>query len=95
MEHSSEESILDILKKINEIDYIDPAEIPNIDLYMDQVTTFMDAQMEAAVEAAGKLAAGPEPPGDGLESGRADEAPDQGTEAGLQFYPGKAAEAGI
>ncbi len=47
MEHSSEESILDILKKINEIDYIDPAEIPNIDLYMDQVTTFMDDHLEA------------------------------------------------
>ena len=42
MERSSEESIMDILKKLNEIDYIDPDEIPNIDLYMDQVTTFMD-----------------------------------------------------
>ena len=47
MERSSEESIMDILKKLNEIDYIDPDEIPSIDLYMDQVTTFMDEHMAA------------------------------------------------
>lgn len=48
MERSSEESIIDILKKLNEIDYIDPDEIPNIDLYMDQVTTFMDEHLAAS-----------------------------------------------
>lgn len=47
MERSSEESIIDILKKLNEIDYIDPDEIPNIDQYMDQVTTFMDEHLAA------------------------------------------------
>lgn len=47
MERSSEESIIDILKKLNEIGYIDPDEIPNIDLYMDQVTTFMDEHLAA------------------------------------------------
>ena len=47
MERSSEESIIDILKKLNEIDYIDPDEIPNIYLYMDQVTTFMDEHRAA------------------------------------------------
>ena len=47
MERSSEESIIDILKKLNEIDYIDPDEIPNIYLYMDQVTTFMDEHLAA------------------------------------------------
>lgn len=47
MERSSEESIMDILKKLNEIDYIDPDEIPSIDLYMDQVTTFMDEHLAA------------------------------------------------
>ena len=47
MERSSEESIIDILKKLNEIDYIDPDEIPNIDLYMDHVTTFMDEHLAA------------------------------------------------
>ena len=36
MERSSEESIIDILKKLNEIDYIDPDEIPNIDLYRSE-----------------------------------------------------------
>ena len=47
MERSSEESNIDIQKKLNEIDYIDPDEIPNIDLYMDQVTTFMDEHLAA------------------------------------------------
>ena len=34
-----------ILESIARIDYIKPDEVPNIDLYMDQVTTFMDAQL--------------------------------------------------
>ena len=34
-----------ILESISRIDYIHPGDIPNIDLYMDQVTTFMDAQL--------------------------------------------------
>ena len=29
----------------NRIDYVKPEDIPNIDLYMDQVTTFMDSQL--------------------------------------------------
>lgn len=47
MKKSNEESIMDIIHKLREIDYINPDEIPNIDLYMDQVTTFMDAHLEA------------------------------------------------
>jgi hypothetical protein len=35
-----------ILENIKEISYIKPNEIPNIDLYMDQVTTFMDQHLE-------------------------------------------------
>lgn len=31
-----------ILENLDNVDYIRPEEIPNIDLYMDQVTTFMD-----------------------------------------------------
>ena len=31
-----------ILQSLDHVDYIRPEEIPNIDLYMDQVTTFMD-----------------------------------------------------
>ena len=37
--------ITDILHRI---DYIKPEDLPNIDLYMDQVTTFMDSQLEAS-----------------------------------------------
>lgn len=34
-----------ILQSISRIDYIKPDDIPNIDLYMDQVTTFMESQL--------------------------------------------------
>ena len=34
-----------ILKSLSNIDYVKPEDIPNIDLYMDQVTTFMDAAL--------------------------------------------------
>ncbi len=34
-----------ILASLEQIDYIKPEDIPNIDLYMDQVTTFMDSQL--------------------------------------------------
>lgn len=34
-----------ILDNLSQVDYIRPEEIPNIDLYMDQVTTFMDKQL--------------------------------------------------
>ena len=33
--------MIDLIRKIQNIDYIPPKDIPNIDLYMDQVTTFM------------------------------------------------------
>ena len=36
-----------ILSSISRIDYIKPEDIPNIDLYMDQVTTFMEEQLAA------------------------------------------------
>ncbi len=36
-----------ILSSLNRIDYIKPDDIPNIDLYMDQVTTFMNEQLSA------------------------------------------------
>lgn len=35
-----------ILSSISRIDYIRPNGIPNIDLYMDQVTTFMEEQLK-------------------------------------------------
>ena len=36
-----------ILTSISEIDYIKPEDIPNIDLYMDQVTTFMESHLSS------------------------------------------------
>ena len=36
-----------ILDHISGMDYIKPEDLPNIDLYMDQVTTFMDTHLEA------------------------------------------------
>ena len=35
-----------ILDSISRIDYIKPEDIPNIDLYMDQVTTFMEEHLK-------------------------------------------------
>ena len=37
-----------ILQSLARIDYIRPDSIPNIDLYMDQITTFMDSQLSSA-----------------------------------------------
>lgn len=34
-----------ILQSISRVDYIKPGDLPNIDLYMDQVTTFMEDQL--------------------------------------------------
>ncbi len=37
-----------ILASISRIDYIKPEEIPGIDLYMDQVTTFMESKLQSS-----------------------------------------------
>ena len=34
-----------LLRKLTQLSYIKPGEVPNIDLYMDQVTTFMDEHL--------------------------------------------------
>ena len=47
MDNATEESIMDIIGKLKKIDYINPEDIPNIDLYMDQGTTFMDEHLAA------------------------------------------------
>ena len=39
-------AILSLLDKLSGIDYINPESIPNLDLYMDQITSFMDDQLE-------------------------------------------------
>lgn len=46
MSNTNEERIRKILSDLQKIDYIKPDEVPNIDLYMDQVTTFMDEHLE-------------------------------------------------
>lgn len=46
MEKTKEEYIRQILNDLKKIDYIKPDEVPNIDLYMDQVTTFMDEHLK-------------------------------------------------
>lgn len=40
--------ILDLLEKLKTIEYINPESIPNIELYMDQVTSFFDGQLAAS-----------------------------------------------
>lgn len=48
MKKSTTKEILDLIRSMQNIDYIDPDEIPNIDLYMDQVTTFMDKHLQSS-----------------------------------------------
>ena len=43
---SNEEYVRKILKELKKMDYIRPEEIPDIHLYMDQVTTFMDEHLK-------------------------------------------------
>lgn len=45
MEKDMKHAILDLLAKLKTIDYIRPESIPSIDLYMDQITSFMDTQL--------------------------------------------------
>lgn len=44
---NTEDLLNSILESVGRIDYIHPVDIPNIDLYMDQVTTFMDSHLES------------------------------------------------
>lgn len=44
---NTEDLLNSILESIGRIDYVRPANIPNIDLYMDQVTTFMEEQLKS------------------------------------------------
>ena len=45
MAMNKEELLAAIRDNFSTLDYIRPSEIPNIDLYMDQVTTFMDNRL--------------------------------------------------
>ena len=48
LEKEHEQYIKTLLENLKRIDYIKPEELPNIDLYMDQVTTFMDKHLESS-----------------------------------------------
>lgn len=39
------EFVNSLLRKLSKLNYIKPGDVPNIDLYMDQVTTFMDEHL--------------------------------------------------
>lgn len=45
MNKNSQEFVDVLLKKLVKLNYIKPGDVPNIDLYMDQVTTFMDEHL--------------------------------------------------
>lgn len=42
---SLHEFLREVSEKLQTMDYVKPESFPNIDLYMDQVTTFMDTQL--------------------------------------------------
>lgn len=42
---SNDEKLQDIMKRLDSLSYIKPERIPDIDLYMDQVTTFMNEHL--------------------------------------------------
>lgn len=44
----TEDLLNSILDSLEQIDYVKTEDIPNIDLYMDQVTTFMDTKMKGS-----------------------------------------------
>lgn len=44
----TKDMINSILSSVSRVDYIKPQDLPNIDLYMDQVTTFMESQLAAS-----------------------------------------------
>lgn len=45
MSNDIHEFLKEVLEKLQTMDYVKPEALPNIDLYMDQVTTFMDTQL--------------------------------------------------
>ncbi|WFR55908.1 DUF1836 domain-containing protein [Anaerocolumna sp. AGMB13025] len=48
MDSSNQDYLQSLIDSIRKLDYINPDEIPNIDLYMDQVTTFMDEHLKSS-----------------------------------------------
>lgn len=48
MDIDTKQFLSELLTELKKIDYVKPEDIPNIDLYMDQITTFMDSQLAAS-----------------------------------------------
>ncbi|MDF2514104.1 MAG: hypothetical protein K0S04_3970 [Herbinix sp.] len=48
MDMTKEEYIKSLIDSLKDVKYIMPDDIPNIDLYMDQVTTFMDEHLKSS-----------------------------------------------
>lgn len=48
LDRTKEEYIKGLIDSLKDIKYIMPDDIPNIDLYMDQVTTFMDKHLKSS-----------------------------------------------
>ena len=49
MAATTEELLQTILQSLEKVEYIKAEDVPNIDLYMDQVLTFMDRKLRSAV----------------------------------------------
>ncbi|MCR5669356.1 MAG: DUF1836 domain-containing protein [Lachnospiraceae bacterium] len=47
MSKESREQMFSFLKKITDLDYVHPEDITEIELYMDQVTSFMDSNLQS------------------------------------------------
>lgn len=54
MHINTEDLLNSILESLDRIEYIRSADIPNIDLYMDQVTTFMDSRLRTGTRSPGE-----------------------------------------
>lgn len=50
----TEDLLNSILASLDRVEYIKPEDIPNIDLYMDQVTTFMDRKLRSTARHPGE-----------------------------------------
>lgn len=49
MAATTEELLDEILGSLDRIEYVKPEDVPNIDLYMDQVLTFLDSKLKSVV----------------------------------------------
>ena len=55
---SNEELLREIFARLDALDYVRPEQIPDIPLYMDQLTTFMDTHANYAFPSGDSFLAG-------------------------------------